>query len=494
MKARIINLCQYERNPRTGVDLQFTEDNIKSAIEHKTIKQCAYILHDKDIYTEEEETHCIDALVQEYNRIENPDISKEDYIKREQWVHAGEPKPKHWHIVARADYAVELSVFSTWFGVPENMIDVPKGRGAFMDCVEYLTHEAPKQVAAGKHRYDDKEVHANFQFREELDRRALSRAKYGQEVDRKTELRLKVLDGELTLREVKKNYKLNYIQDRDQLMKLRMEYIQEAEPPAVRHNYYLCGGGGVGKDVASELLARCLYPDIDNLEDLYFRVGAEGTTFDGYDGQPVVIWSDCRSYDLLRKLGSRGNVFNVFDTSPKRQKQNIKFGSVNLINTVNIVNSVQPFKEFLDGLVGEYTDRDGVEHIAEDDEKAQSYRRFPFIMPLRADDFDILINQAYMSGDTRYDEYIKYQNIRGNFGKLVKAFPAEDVQIVNLATGMTRPLVEARDEVERKRLGEKEVDMSEFADYGKYEKPPKVESIGGDDFVEVNEQMEIPVN
>ena len=479
MKARIVNICQYEKNPRTSEDLHFTEDNIKSAISHKTIKDCAYILHDKDVYSEDEEANCIDVLAQEYGRLESPDISKEDYIKREQWVHQGEAKPRHWHIVARCDQGIELSVFSAWFGVPENMIDVPKGRGAFMDCIEYLTHEAPKQVVAGKHRYEDEEIHANFEFRKELDRRALSRAKYGEEVDRKTELRLKVLDGELTLREVKRNYRLNYIQDRVQLEGFRMEYIKAATPPQVRHNYYICGGGGIGKDVASELLARSLYPEITDIDDLLFRVGAEGTTFDGYDGQTVIIWSDCRSYDLLKKLGSRGNIFNVFDTSPRKQTQNVKFGAVNLINAVNIVNSVQPFNEFLDGLVGEYTDRDGSEHEAEDDEKAQSYRRFPFIMPLRADDFDILINKAYMEGSTDYTEYIKYQNIKGNFGRLAKVFPAESVEIVNLATGMTRPLIEARDEVERRQLVGKDIDMSEFADYGKYEEPPKVEQMKG---------------
>lgn len=470
MKVRTINICQYEKNPRTGANLHFSEENIVSAIDHKTIKQCAYILHDKDVYTEEEETKCIEALSREYDALGSdvPDgLSKDQYIKQEQWVHAGEPKPRHWHVVARSDRAVELSVYAAWFGVPENQIDVPKGRGAFMDCVEYLTHENPKQIVAGKHRYEDSEVHANFEFREELDRRALSRAKYGQDVDRKTELRLKVLDGELTLRDVKKNYRLNYIQDRDTLMKLRLEYIQDATPPTVRHNFYICGGGGIGKGVASVLLAHSLYPDIKDEDDLLFRVGADGTTFEGYDGQPVIIWDDCRSGDLFRKLGSRGNIFNVFETSPHKQKQNVKFGAVNLINSVNIVNSVQPYKDFLNGLVGEYRDRAGELHTAENDEKAQSYRRFPFIMPLRADDFDILINKAYMEGGDNYSEYIKYQGIKGNFGKLIKAAPPGSVVLEDVATGMVKPLVEARDTVEKKRIQEnKEIDMTELKGYG----------------------------
>ena len=478
MKARVIHLSQFEKNPRTGEDLHFGENNILSAVEHKTIKESAYILHDKDVYTEEDEKYCIEALSKEYDDLQILDQTKDEYIHALQWIHAGDVKPRHWHVVARADYAVELSVYAAWFGVPENLVYVGRGRGAFWDCVEYLTHEHPKQVAAGKYRYPDEEVHANFPFRGELDRRALSRAKYGVDVDRKTELRLQVMNGELTLRDVKKNYVLNYMQDKETLAKFRLEYIQNAEPPKIRHNYYICGGGGVGKGVSSILLARSLYPDLDD-KDLMFRVGAGGTTFDGYDGQPVIIWDDCRSGDLIKKLGSRSNVFNVFDTSPHKQMQNIKFGAVNLINEVNIVNSVQPYEEFLNGLVGEYVDRDGNEHKAELDEKVQSQRRFPFIMPLRADDFDILINRAYMNGEGDYGEYIRYQNIRGNFARLVKEMPEGSIDIVNVMTGMVRPLIDARDAVEARNKDEnKQYSLSDYDGWGV---PESVTVDGADD-------------
>lgn len=102
------------------------------------------------------------------------------------------------------------------------------------------------------------------------------------------------------------------------------------------------------------------------METFSLKLGAEGVSFDGYDGQPVIIWNDCRAGELIKTLGGRGNVFNVFDTHPSKGKQNIKYGSVNLVNRVNIVNSVQSYTEFLDGLAGEYTDRDGKQIVAED--------------------------------------------------------------------------------------------------------------------------------
>ena len=61
-------------------------------------------------------------------------------------------------------------------------------------------------------------------------------------------------------------------------------------------------------------LARALYPELDDDEDIFFTIGAKNATFEGYDGQPVIIWDDRRDYSLLEELGGRENVFNVFDT------------------------------------------------------------------------------------------------------------------------------------------------------------------------------------
>lgn len=446
-RSRIFNIMQYEKHPETQ-ELLLSEDTIKNALlSHRTITRWAYIKHDKDVYS---------AL----------DEEQDENHKQ------GQIKPAHWHIVLELrNNAIEIGVIAKWFKIKDNYVNVAKGAGAFLDCVQYLTHERDEQQQLGKRLYEDIKVKANFEFRKELDLRSLRKAKYGRDVSIREELRLKVLHGEMTLAEVKKEYELEYIVDSDMLRKMRIEFIQNATPPALRHNFYICGDGGIGKGVASKYLAHALYPDIEPEDKLIFWTGSDNTTFDGYDGQPVIIWDDCRSYDLLKKLGSRGNVFRVFDTSPHKQNQNVKFGAVNLINNVNIVNSVQPFEEFLNGLVGEYKDRDGEEHYAEDKEKAQSYRRFPFIMPLRANDFDILINRAYMNGEGNYDEYIRHLNIIGNFAKLVKNAPPGSIDVVNVATGMVHPLVEARDEKEKQqKLLESNENELDFSEYGKVEK------------------------
>lgn len=61
---------------------------------------------------------------------------------------------------------------------------------------------------------------------------------------------------------------------------------------------------------------------------------------------------------------------------------------------------------------GIYTDRDGKQIVAED--KNQSYRRFPFIIPLHEEDFNLLVNKGFFYGTGQFTEWEEYNHIRGN--------------------------------------------------------------------------------
>ena len=74
---------------------------------------------------------------------------------------------------------------------------------------------------------------------------------------------------------------------------------KRAEIPKFRINYYIDGKGGIGKNVASKALAKSLYPELSD-DDLYFEVGGNNVSFDGYDGQPVIIWNDKRASPVER--------------------------------------------------------------------------------------------------------------------------------------------------------------------------------------------------
>lgn len=421
IKARIFNVMQYVNHPETGEPL-LSEERIIETVKRRGIKEWAYILHDKDHYSQADEEI-------------NPEHTQDKV------------KPPHWHIVLKCGYAVEVSVIAKWLGIAENFVDVPKGNGAgkFLDCVEYLTHESVKQQELGKHRYDDSEVKASFDFRTKLDKRNENRLHYGKDLDEKEQLRYDVLYSGKTLRQCIAQDELLYMEDFEKLQKLRLQYISFQRPPKTRINYYISGTGGMGKGLISRALARSMYPQYKDDEDIFFEVGAKGAPFEGYDGQPVVIWNDRRAYDLLSELNGRGNVFNVFDTHPTKQRQNIKFSSICLCNEVNIVNSVQSYTDFLEGLAGGYTDKNGNEHEAED--KNQSYRRFPFIIPLHKEDFDLLLNKGFIEETDNYTEYIEHKNLIGNMQRINSICGSNEKLARELEAKTVAPVIEEHTKV-----------------------------------------------
>jgi len=444
MRSRVFDIVQQVINQNTEETL-LDEDTIIDGLEHKTIKEWQYVLHDKDVYTEEDEKN-------------NPEHK------------AGESKPHHWHIAINCNNRLEIETIAKWFNVPANCIHVPKGKGAgrFLDIVEYNTHEHPRQQIKGKYRYPDEEVKSNFNWRERLNHRKADKEKYGADLSEKDRMRYDVLYNGKTLRQCMAQDRLLYMEDFERLKKLRLQFISMQKPPKTRLNYYISGEGGVGKGLMSKALARSMYPQYEDDEDIFFEVGAKGAAFEEYDGQPVIIWNDRRAGELLRELNGRGNVFNVFDTHPSKQKQNIKYSSINLCNEINIVNSVDSYIEFLEGLAGNYTDRNGEEHRAED--KGQSYRRFPFIIPLHLEDFDLLINKGFMEDTNKYEEYIAYRQIIGNMQKLHSACGQNEKLLREIEQQMVKPVIEKHEEVMEKfkhSAQDEDAIRNQFKDYGK---------------------------
>lgn len=394
LRGRVFNIMQYEKHPESG-EVLITAEKIAEVLEkRKVFKRWAWIAHDKDVYQEHEVGGDIDKV--------------------------GTVKPLHFHIVVECPSGAELGRVASYFGIPENFVQIPKGRGAFLDCVRYLTHADVKQQEKGKFVYDDEEVHANFDWKKSLvDGSSYDlRKRAGITVDRWV---CRVATGELSLKECRDSDMFAYLFGKQRLEKAREDYLNSVPVPQVRINYYLYGSGGVGKGLMSRALARSLYPNLDSDDEIFFEVGSLKSPFDGYNNQPVLIWNDCRVVALLEALGGRDGVFDVFDTAPTTKRQNIKYGSVVLVNHVNIVNGVEDYKKFLDGLAGEYYDSKGNLHHSED--KNQSYRRFPIIVPIRANDFDLFINKGFMSGNPElYQQYECIKNLKGGLRNFVSEY------------------------------------------------------------------------
>lgn len=447
MKARTFNIMQYENKPVTGESLNFTEKNILDGLKHRGIKRYAYIAHDRDKYMEED----VPRIKEKYG----VDVA------------VGKRKEKHWHVVLDCPNQVQILSIAKWFGIPDRYIEVPKGHGAFLDCVAYLTHEDEAQQAMGKEVYSADEVKANFNWKAELEKRAERKLRYGKDLSDKDYYRSEVFSGRLTLRQLADENPIAYQNDYRALDSLRLKYINRAEMPKTRHNYYICGESGIGKGLMSRALARSLYqlmydcvelPEYD--DDVFFNVGTcRGSLLEGYDGQPIIIWHDRRAAGLIEELGGRENVFNVLDTHPAGGRHNVKYSSVSLINRVNIINGIEPYEDFINGLAGE-------------EDITQSRRRVPYIVNLHDTDFDFLVNKGFADLTQNFAEYYEYKALTGNLKKIREKLSNYEELARQAESQIVQPIVEKHMEIEDKLNRQIEEDelkaiMAEFSDYGK---------------------------
>lgn len=439
--GRVFNIVQYETNPVTGASLNFSEKNILDCVAHQSINRYGYIRHDKDHYSE---IDCEDFL-EKYN------------IKKT----INDVKPPHWHIVLEVPNKCPVSRIAKWLGVPENQVEVPNDRGktpihsrgmerVFLECMGYLTHADIRQQTLDKHTYDNSEVKANFDWVGEVEAATIIRTKYGKELTEKEWYRNEVLTNGLRPKDMARNPLMTtaYTADFMMLDKLRVKYLREFAPmPATRFNYYIFSDEGrIGKGLLSRAFARSLYPEIDDDDDLFFSVGGKNVSFDGYDGQPVIIWNDIRPFDLLAIFGDRGNLLDSLDIHPVRKDEHIKFGKICLTNTVNIFNSVIPYAEFFDALAGEYKDKNGNLIKSEARQKEQVYGRFPMVIPVSVDDFGVMLNKGIMKAGA-FTEYYEHKRVVSHLKKVHETLSSREELVKKLDAKIVEPLIEVHNDI-----------------------------------------------
>lgn len=298
-------IMQYEVNPVTGQNLNFNESIIKKGLDERadSLTAWAYIRHDKDVYNQDD------------------DIPEGKEI--------GDVRPAHWHVMLQFKNAVELTNLAVTFGVPENYVEVWKGKGAFLDGIQYLTHEHANQQEIGKHLYDRKEVIFSSEkvaneFWDILDSRTEKRLYSLPKAELVERMMDKISNGVYSLEDAYNDNKNLYSENEALFKRARRNYLKNAPLPLVRSNYYITGLGGAGKSVSAKAMARSLYPGVPD-KKLYFVVGDGRVAFDGYDGQPVIIWDDWRAKDLLSKF-DRGTVWKIFAINPESISLQVKYG------------------------------------------------------------------------------------------------------------------------------------------------------------------------
>ncbi|MCT2989785.1 hypothetical protein EFN19_10860 [Propionibacterium freudenreichii] len=397
-RGRIFKIQSAWVHPDSGATL-ITKERVEQAVRRKGNLRTAWIDHDRDTY------------------------SKEDVAENPRAV-LGQLKPAHVHVVEERRNSTSVAAVARAYGLRPEQVEVAKGRGAFLDCCEYLTHEHAQQQASGKHLYDDGAIHANFDLRGALDhhraqRTGLARSSEAIKLSAVDRLAMMIQNEGLTLMEAEALDPLAYNRGEPRLVRARSTYLAKQPQPPFRMNIYLFGEGGTGKDALARAMARQLVPGdwIPGVKEPFFILGGENVTWEGYDGQLAVIIEEGRPASLVKSFG-RKELLTFLNPFPARQKLNIKNSSVLPVNTFTIITGPDDYETFLDGLAGEYIDRSGTRFTAEN--KNQTYRRIPMIIPVRDDEFDLMVNKGFVDNTSEYREYYYYKGIRQNIRQVLR--------------------------------------------------------------------------
>lgn len=451
-RVRQFTIVQFEYNPRTGERIANLEEIAENLKKYKCFTEWAYIIHDKDVYTQDAVDDMRYELEQEAKKNGVKDESAiNEYIEKNAWFKIGDKKGRHIHIDVKTKSPIPIERVARFIGVPEHLVHIIKGKGAFLDCLEYLTHEDEAQQKLGKHRYDDSEVFTSAScadWRKQLDSRKIDEEKYGVGKTKEQKYIIDVAKYGKTLneccRELSDDMDL-FVAWSQKLQRARQEYLSKmAVLPNTRITVYVYGAGGVGKDVFCELLAHALYSEKSDIRDIAFGIGDGASTFDGYDGQPVVTWAEMRASDLISYVGRRA-VLTVLDPHPKLQSGNvnIKFGNTKLIQEFNIVNGVDHWTKFINGLAEGYFDKNAVNHGSEKNNIEQFYRRVPIVVWIQPDKFSIAVNEGVFFGNRNFQNYKLYRTISGSFAELQALCGSNKELLMKITAPMIEHVVQA---------------------------------------------------
>ena len=231
------------------------EEQIQEAIRgRRSIKYYAYILHDKDVYTEEDEKA-------------NPEHK------------AGTLKEPHWHIllVFFDGQQQQIKYIAKWFGQPANTVEKVKSPRV-EDAFAYLIH----QNAPTKHQYDVTEVKANFDYEAFIAQNAMF-------LDRKDELISQIASGKITRSNMTDHVTSHEYTQFKRAIEDAFDYYDRANFTLDRNLDVIfvdgesgLGKTGIGKNFATQRGYSCF-------------ISSVGTDmFDGYANEEVVVFDDIR--------------------------------------------------------------------------------------------------------------------------------------------------------------------------------------------------------
>ena len=390
-------------NPYIDIDaLKARLDELHKAGE---LPNYAYIIHDRDKYTQADEDEAAAAIARGSKR---------------RAVKAGENKPEHIHVELQLKNARTLTALAKWLSCPtitippQWVVYVRENEAGevqtFEDKCVYLCHE--RQPDKTPYRYD--EIVCTFNYEDMVKAYARKMARKNKNkasrafVDEHVNA---IAAGKETITEfIQKFGYAEYEARKSKFDHAEQYYLQTSyQGVGFRLTYLITGPSTLGKTPLAKLLACSLFPEIKNPREVYFCTGDKGSTFQSYRGQPVIIWDDWRAAAFISHFGREVVFGSLFQVHPDPTDFNIKYGQTVLRHTVNIVTSTEGLDEFALALAGEYTDKFGSFHKGEEQQILQAYKRIWGLSEVTEAEITIMFNRGYYEGAASLDFYKQYQ-------------------------------------------------------------------------------------
>lgn len=505
-RARQLWFCTnvYALNGKKILDLDECERICKSKI--NLIDKYAIGLHDADKHDaesiKERESHRKQLYMERYQAyaaekgIATSEASESGYVYDEECKKNAEAdvdfyypakqidddKELHIHCVIKLKYARYIDQIANWFGIPVTMIDIKSGHHVFEDCAEYLVHKKQPE----KHNYEDvitSNVRANFDYAKWLDDQVTKdelHEKYHIHIDDLNDIVNEVATNGLSLKQVEEMVSPPvYLRNKKLFFDARQHFIYNHLPmPSVRHVFYVDADGksGAGKSIATKALCKQFARDygaditksLNDLKEYIYKVGSKGVAWDKYDGQPIVFIDDREAIDMLVEFGGHEGVKNLLERFPEKESLNIKYGNVIMVAKYIVINGIQPFNDFINGLNGTYTSKDGTE-VESDKDIVQYHRRITGIVKIMENDIvNFLFNKGIMQDTREYEQYTSVKLMAYNFQRTVERLQGSALASVEtVAFDEMVSTTKSIDDKYSSKVSEVDDLPEEFKNYGK---------------------------
>ena len=383
------------------IDVDGLKNRLDLLYKKGTISGYALIIHDRDIYTQEEEDKARDEIAKGSKR---------------KAVRAGDRKPEHIHVPVRLKNAHTRSAVAKLFGLVEVQIANVNRSGSatdddtFDDKCAYLCHERHPDKA----QYTHDEVVCTFDYDEMMRRYTARMARKGKSARsrafRDEHVNL-IAEGKESVAEFQVKYGFAiYEADKRHYDNAEQHYMRTAyQGEGFRLTILITGPSTVGKTPLAKIYACSMFKEIENPRKVYFSTGDHGATLQGYSGQPVIIWDDYRAADFLNEF-ERETLFNsLFSVHPEPTEYNIKYGSIVLRHTVNIITCVDSVDTFAKELAGQYIDKKGNFHKGEEKQVLQMYKRIWGLSEVTEEEIVFMVNCGYYQTEPVLALYRQYQ-------------------------------------------------------------------------------------